>query len=275
MKNNIDCIKTPEDIDWAYFWSKKLTEKEDRNKDWNKAAPHFAKSARRDEYHTKLLEQLNITKEDTVLDLGCGEGSITIPLAKMAKSVTGLDSSYKMLEILNDKCKKEKITNVTTIKKDLNELNPEELGNYDIVIASRSLNSIVDIKKVINAINKIATKYVYITLFGPNNWKLEKEFYEKIGKPFNEFPAHNYFFNILINMNIYPNVINLDIGQSREYSSIKEASESGKWRREVLNDEELKKFEEYLNEIMTKNPKTGKYSNPNDKADWVLFWWKK
>ena len=27
MKNNIDCIKTPEDIDWAYFWSKKLTEK--------------------------------------------------------------------------------------------------------------------------------------------------------------------------------------------------------------------------------------------------------
>ena len=66
MKNNIDCIKTPEDIDWAYFWSKKLTEKEDRNKDWNKAAPHFAKSARRDEYHTKLLEQLNITKEDIV-----------------------------------------------------------------------------------------------------------------------------------------------------------------------------------------------------------------
>ena len=36
-----------------------------------------------------------------------------------------------------------------------------------------------------------------------------------------------------------------------------------------------KKFEEYINEIMTKNPKTGKYSNPNDKADWVLFWWKK
>jgi hypothetical protein len=128
-------------------------------------------------------------------------------------------------------------------------------------------------ENIITIINKISKKHVYITLFGPNNWKIERDFYKKIGKPFNDFPAHNYFFNILVNMNIYPNVLNLDIGQSREYSSIKEASESGKWRREILNEEELKKFDKYIHEIMIKNPKTNKYYNPNDKADWVLFWW--
>ena len=180
-----------------------------------------------------------------------------------------------MLEILNDKCEKMNINNVKTIKMDLNNLNVEKLGKFDIVIASRCLNSIVDIGNVLDNINKIANKRVYVTLFGPNNWKLEKDFYEKIGKPFNDFPSHDYFFNILISKNIYPNVLNLNIGKSREYSSIEEACESGKWRRELLTDKELKIFYEYINKIMVKNPKTGKYFNPNDKADWVLIWWEK
>ncbi len=270
-----DCIKTPKDIDWIYFWSEKLKQKIDRNKDWDKAAPHFGKSAKRDDYHTRFIQELDLNKEDSVLDLGCGEGSITLPIAKKVKTVTGIDSSKKMLEILNDKCEKMNINNVKTIKMDLNNLNVEKLGKFDIVIASRCLNSIVDIGNVLDNINKIANKRVYVTLFGPNNWKLEKDFYEKIGKPFNDFPSHDYFFNILISKNIYPNVLNLNIGKSREYSSIEEACESGKWRRELLTDKELKIFYEYINKIMVKNPKTGQYFNPNDKADWVLIWWEK
>ena len=95
-------INDPEEIDWAYFWAKKLEAKKDRSKDWNKAAPNFGKSAKRDDYHTKLIERIDVNKEETILDLGCGDGTITIPLAKRAKSVTGVDSAYKMLEILNN-----------------------------------------------------------------------------------------------------------------------------------------------------------------------------
>ncbi len=36
-------INDPEEIDWAYFWAKKLEAKKDRSKDWNKAAPNFGK----------------------------------------------------------------------------------------------------------------------------------------------------------------------------------------------------------------------------------------
>ena len=115
-------INDPEEIDWAYFWVKKLEAKKDRSKDWNKAAPNFGKSAKRDDYHTRLIERINVNKEQTILDLGCGDGTITIPLAKRAKSVTGVDSAYKMLEILNEKAQKENIRND-------NIENPEE---YDV-----------------------------------------------------------------------------------------------------------------------------------------------
>lgn len=267
-------INDPEEIDWAYFWRKKLESKKDRGKDWNKAAPNFGKSARKDDYHTRLIEKINVSKDDTILDLGCGEGSITIPLAKRAKSVTGVDSAYKMLEILNEKAQKEGIGNIKTIEGDLTNITIDNVGKHDIIVASRSLNGVLDIKETIANINEIAGKYVYITLFGPNNWKIEREFYEYIDKEYFEFPSHRYFFNILIDMGIYPNVENLNIGQERQYESVEEAMESGKWRLNSLNDEEKEELRKYLGDILEEN-EDGKLSNPNDKADWVLYWWKK
>lgn len=267
-------INGPEEIDWAQFWREKLEAKEDRSKDWNKRAPNFGKSAKKDDYPIKLLEKMDISKEDTVLDLGCGEGSITIPLAKLAKSVTGVDSAYKMLEILNEKAQKEEINNIKTIEEDLTKVTIDDVGKHDIIVASRSLNGVLNIKETIANINEIADKYVYITLFGPNNWKLEKEFYQSINKEYFEFPSHRYFFNILVDMGIYPNVENLNIGKEREYESIEEAMESGKWRLDYLNDEEKEELYKYLENILERG-ENGKLSNPDDKADWVLYWWKK
>ena len=42
-----------------------------------------------------------------------------------------------------------------------------------------------------------------------------------------------------------------------------------------MSDQEKEKLKEYLEKILTKNPKTKKLYNKNDKADWILIWWKK
>ena len=42
----------------------------------------------------------------------------------------------------------------------------------------------------------------------------------------------------------------------------------------VENDEEKEELHKYLEDILERND-NGKLSNPNDKADWVLYWWKK
>lgn len=36
---------------------------------------------------------MNISKKDSVLDLGCGEDSISIPLSKNVNKITVIDSS--------------------------------------------------------------------------------------------------------------------------------------------------------------------------------------
>ncbi|WP_042707942.1 class I SAM-dependent methyltransferase [Methanobrevibacter wolinii] len=276
MNKDKHYIKSPEDIDWEYFWGKQLERKKDRKKDWNKAAPHFHKSNLRDDYKTALLKKLDIlSKNDTVLDIGCGEGTITIPIAKKVKSVTGIDSAENMLKILNEKSNKENINNVNTILKPIEEIRYKDIGNYDVVVASRSLNSIIPIKETLKEINKIANKYVFITLFGPENWKLEREFQEYIGNDPKDFPAYTYLINILYNMGIYANVERMDIESYREYDTIEDAMDNGKFRVDLLNDEEIEELKIYLNKVLKKDPKTGKLYNKKDKADWILIWWKK
>lgn len=270
-----ECIKTPEDIDWAYFWAQELEKKTDRKKDWDKAAKTFHKKNRKDDYKNELFNNLIISKDDTILDIGCGEGSITIPVSKKVKSITGLDSSKEMLKLLNKRAKKRNITNINTIQMSIEELKYEELGNYDVVIASRSLNGIIPIKETLTEINKIANKYVFITLFGPNNWIIEKEFQEYLGNETNEFPSYLYLIHILEDLGIYANMKRLEINDYRKYSSIEDAMDNGKFRLDLLNDGEIKKLKTYLKDILTEDPETGQLYNKRDKSDWILIWWKK
>ncbi len=267
------CIENPNDVDWAGFWAERLKDKVD--KDWDKAAPGFFKRTRKDDYQDALFDMLILDENDTVLDVGCGEGSVTVPLAKKVKKVIGLDSSPKMLEYLEKRADDNNIENIETIFKPIEEITYDEIGDVDVVVCSRSLNGIIPIEDVLTELNKIANKYVFITIFGPENKKIEKDFDKRIGKLTENFPDYNYFFNILYNMGIYANIERFDLNNYREYDSIDEAVDNGKFRLDLYTDEEKEELKKYLSEILTKDEKTGKLFNVKDKADWIMVWWKK
>ena len=75
-------------------------------------------------------------------------------------------------------------------------------------------------------------------------------------------------------MDIYPNVINLDVGPVRTYHSIEEAIDNGKWNLAKFTQEEQELLPKYLDSILEED-EDGLLTNPNDKPDWVLIWWKK
>ena len=142
------CIENPNDVDWARYWRERLEGK--NNKDWDKAAPGFFKRTRKDDYNDALFDMLILDENDTVLDVGCGEGSITVPLSKKVKKVIGLDSSPKMLEYLEKRANDENADNIKTILKPIEEIKYGEIGDVDVVVCSRSLNGIMPIEKVLD-----------------------------------------------------------------------------------------------------------------------------
>ena len=265
------CIEDPNELDWTSFWAEKLANKID--KDWDKAAPGFYRRTKKEDYNDALFEKLILDENDTVLDVGCGEGSVTVPLARKVKSVIGLDSSPKMLEYLEKRAKDNDIKNIKTILKPIEEIKYSEIGDVDVVVCSRSLNGIIPIEEVLMELDKIASKYVFITIFGPENKKIEKDFDRELGIKTEDFPDYNYLFNILFNMGIYANVERFDLNNYREYESIEEAMDNGKFRLDLYSDEEKELLRDYLERILTFED--GKYFNIKDKADWVMVWWKK
>ncbi len=267
------CIENPNDVDWVKFWSEKLANKKD--KDWDKAAPGFYRRTKKEDYNDALFEKLILTDEYSVLDVGCGEGSVTIPIAKRVKKVIGVDSSPKMLEYLKKRADDNNIDNIETILKPIEEITYDEIGDVDVVVCSRSLNGIIPIDKVLSELDKIANKYVFITIFGPENKKIEKDFDKELKIQTEDFPDYNYFFNILFNMGIYANIERFDLNNYREYDSIENAMDNGKFRLDLYSDEEKELLKEYLKRILTYDEESKKYYNVKDKADWIMVWWKK
>ena len=60
----------------------------------------------------------NITKDDVVLEIGTGIGTLTIELAKKAQKVIAIEQDTKICEILAKRLKDEKIDNVELINDD-------------------------------------------------------------------------------------------------------------------------------------------------------------
>lgn len=72
---------------------------------------------------------LEILKNMSVLEIGCGAGRFTVPLSKYAKHVTAVDMS----DAINHSHAKD-IANVRLVKADLFDKELDYLGKYDLVI---------------------------------------------------------------------------------------------------------------------------------------------
>ncbi len=263
-----------DEMDWESVWQKSLKKGCKKEKNWDNIAKEYGKWLENDDYPDILLKEMRISPEDTILDIGCGEGTITRKLAKKAKSVTGIDKSKLMLEELENNAKDEGISNIDTIQMDIKDMNYEEIGDYDIVLASRCLNGIKDIKNTLLTLNEIANKYVYITVFGSKSHKYKKEKSEIAGKRFKAGTDYIVLALILKSIGIEPNIIQLECKNLKEYANLDEAIDRSIWRMGELEEENEIALREYFKETLIKNEK-GNWVNPKDKTDLVLIWWKK
>jgi len=276
INNNPKVVKKDYKIDWNNLWNQSLINlpKKNNSESWDNIAPKFNKWMEKDDYPEKIISRIKINSNDSILDIGCGNGVITIPLAQKARKVTAMDISGKMLEILNKKAENSKICNINTINQRLEDVSPEKLGKHDVVVASRSLNGVPNIQRELEKINKIANKYVYITIWGVDNRKFEKEMAKLLGRESYSHPDYIYVYNILHQMGIYANVEMLECNTRNYYSSFEEALDRIKWRIGDLSPEEESILREYLEETMIKTPE-GTITYSKGKADWVLIWWEK
>ena len=94
------CIENPNELKWDKFWEDELKQKEDRGKDWDKAASGFHKRAKKDDYHELLFSKLILGENDSVLEVGPGLGSLTHFISLSNAKYDAVDIDPRMVNFL-------------------------------------------------------------------------------------------------------------------------------------------------------------------------------
>ncbi len=74
----------------------------------------------------QAIEWLNLSKEDTVLDLFCGLGNFTLPIARQVKQVTGIEGASEMVERASQNAGLNNIDNASFFQADLSSDNQNQ-----------------------------------------------------------------------------------------------------------------------------------------------------
>lgn len=122
-------------------------EKKDFNKD---AASWDQKTGRVKLAHDvayAIMNEVRLTHDMDVLDFGCGTGLLTLQLQPLVHSITGVDSSHGMLDVLISKIKEQKLTNVKPEFVDM-EKGDVLTGMYHLVVSSMTLHHIQNLKSL-------------------------------------------------------------------------------------------------------------------------------
>ena len=102
-------------------------------------------------YHNFFLENLN--ENDTVLDVGCGNGALTYDLGKKVKKIIGIDINENNIIIAKNKFSRK---NIEYIHGDILTEIPNQ--RFDVIILSNVLEHIDNRQELLKKLKKSASK---------------------------------------------------------------------------------------------------------------------
>lgn len=219
---------------------------------WDKRADSFEKSVNpvsdgeardTEDYISKMLKRIEVQPGWRVLDIGCGPGILSVPLAQKGARITALDISPRMLERLRLNARSRHLDNIVCVNAPWQEA-LAGIGEHDVVVASRSLMD-GDMKYAMEKIAGIAVRAAYLTfpiVHLPFDW----EIYGVIGRGRKKHTPYIYIVNMLYEMGIHADVEILDSKVKVTFSGIEEAIESLQWRTDPFIPAELDMIRTYL-----------------------------
>ncbi|HNP47999.1 MAG TPA: methyltransferase domain-containing protein [Bacteroidia bacterium] len=84
---------------------------------------------------TQLVAKIGIDKKFTVLDLGCGDGTTAIPIAKTGAQVLGVDIASNLVAAGNARVRKESLSNIVFQEGDASNLLNLKEESFDLVVS--------------------------------------------------------------------------------------------------------------------------------------------
>jgi SAM-dependent methyltransferase len=145
----------------------------------------------------------SIDNNTTVLDIGSGSGRWAIPLARKAKSVTAVEPSDEMLEVIRGKTQSGP-ENITLVKSSWEKAN---IGVHDIAVCAHAMYSSPDLAFFVRKMEQHVSRTCYLAIRLPPADGVISELYNAIHDSVYDSTNAIMAYNALYSMGIYANVL--------------------------------------------------------------------
>lgn len=264
-------------MDWTKAWQDAQTWSKPDNpyKDaafWDGRAREFAAhQENKSDYPRQFMDLLELKKDWTVLDVGCGPGTLALHLSGKVAAVTAMDFSQGMLDVLRERIREKDLTGVRPVLGGWED-DWENLGiePHDLVIASRSLVS-SDLKAMLEKLTRFARKKVVLsTMVNPGPF--DPRIIEATGRVHRPGPDYIYVINQLHRMGIHARLDYTVHPVNRVYENPEEALEESRWMVHDMTGEEEDKLRRFFNDHLVRQ--NGHWVLPRrEPVRWAVVSW--
>lgn len=220
-----------------------------------------------------LLNNLLLSPDYKVLEIGPGPGVLTLPIARKAKHITAIEPAKGMFQVLEERVIEERLTNITLINNRWEDVDVSSIsGDFDLVIASFSLG-MSDIRDALVKMSSVCKGDV--VLFWHADIPQFEALYSMVwpslyGREYVSGPKSDVLFNILYQMKIYPTVSYHENYQHQVFSSFQELMNYFTYQHCLECDPSNECFKKYLEQYVTE--KNGGYTH-HERLPYMMFRW--
>ncbi len=184
--------------------------------EWDGRAQAMSRGIFSGAYVDGFVAHLNLEGCATLLDVGCGPGTIALTVAPKLVHVYGLDYSAGMLSAFAEHAAARGLTNATPILRAWED-DWSDIPICDVVVASRSTH-IADLEAALLKLDAQARQRVYLTQLAGGRF-LDSAVFEALGRQDEARPDYIYAVNILRQHGIHPTLDYLE-GENRLRQSV-------------------------------------------------------
>lgn len=186
-------------IDFVAAWAAAMRRRPSRRLDpaedrafWQQYAAEYDGHAGAAGTATRCLALLSslVGPNDTLLDVGAGTGRFALPLARHVRSVTALDQSAAMLDLLQRKASLHSITNIHCIEA---EWPSAAVEPHDVVLAAWSLYRQLDLGVALARLVAV-TRRTLVVLDGVGGDPPHRPLFERYFGPWSESELPNHLY---------------------------------------------------------------------------------
>lgn len=213
--------------DWNDEWKRlqKARRRLDSAGHWDKRSATFTTKDVPNPYVQRFLELARIRPQETVFDMGCGTGALSLPLGEQGHRVIAADFSQGMLDRLQKSLAERALTTVSTKHMSWEDdwsahgIRP---GAADVCIASRSIAT-ADLKDALLRLTDAARRRVCITLATGSSPRTDERILDAIGLHNIRGRDYLYAFAILANEGLMPEVSYIESTRTDTFDDADEA----------------------------------------------------